>query len=159
MKHTIYILLAILILGACKEDKPKTDKRIHEINSVPNAADIIRNPVTANGLEDTTNLAKIQFDQLDFDFGTVNEGEKVKHTFSFTNTGELPLIISDARSTCGCTVPKYPREPIAPGKTGKINVVFDTAGKKEKQHKPVTITANTFPSKTVLNLNGFVTPK
>lgn len=156
--------LAIITAFGCQSEKgtksdKKSDRRIEEINGVPNAAELIRNPISANGIKDTTNLPKIVFTETKFDFGTVNEGDKVTHTFKFKNTGKIPLIIGDVRSTCGCTVPKWPKDAIAPGEENKISVVFDTAGKKEKQHKPITITANTFPSKTVLSLDGFVTPK
>ena len=146
-------------IGCQSEKTTKTNRRVEEINGIPNAAEMIRNPISAKGLQDTVNLAKLVFAKTDFDFGTVTEGDKVSHTFNFTNTGKVPLLIADVRSTCGCTVPKWPREAIAPGESDKISVVFDTAGKKEKQHKPITITANTYPSKTVLSLDGFVTPK
>lgn len=161
MKIIFPILLLVLFsVMACQPEKTsKTDRRVEEINGVPNASELIRNPISAKGIQDTTNLAKMDFQETKFDFGTVFEGDKVTHTFHFTNTGKTPLIISDARSTCGCTVPKWPREAIPPGGKEKISVVFDTAGKKEKQHKPITITANTYPSKTELSLNGFVTPK
>ncbi len=155
----IFFLALITAFGCQSEKEPKSDKRIEEINGVPNAAEMIRNPISAKGIQDTTNLPKMKFGKTEFDFGIVNEGDKVSHTFEFKNTGTIPLLISDVRSTCGCTVPKWPKETILPGEENKISVVFDTAGKKEKQHKPITITANTYPSKTVLSLDGFVTPK
>ncbi len=155
----IFFLVLITAIGCQTEKESKSDRRIEEINGVPNAAEMIRNPVSAKGIQDTVNLAKIDFTETAFDFGTVDEGDKVTHTFKFKNTGKVPLIITDARSTCGCTVPKWPSEPIPPGVENEISVVFDTAGKKEKQHKPITITANTYPSKSVLSLDGYVTPK
>lgn len=154
-----FLLILLAALGCQPEKASKSDRRVEEINTVPNAAEMIRNPISAKGLQDTTNLPKIVFVETEYDFGTVNEGDKVSHTFKFTNTGTVPLLISDVRSTCGCTVPKWPREAVPPGEQNKISVVFDTAGKKQKQHKPITITANTYPSKTVLSLDGFVTPK
>jgi len=155
----IFLMVLLAAFGCQSEKESKSDRRIEEINGVPNAAEMIRNPISAKGIQDTTNLPKIVFEKTDFDFGTVKEGDKVSHTFKFKNTGTIPLLISDVRSTCGCTVPKWPQEAIPPGKEDKISVIFDTAGKKEKQHKPITITANTYPSKTVLSLDGFVTPK
>ncbi len=155
----IFLFILFLIFGCQPEKAAKTDRRIEEINAVPNAAEMIRNPISAKGLQDTTNLPKMVFVETKFDFGTVNEGDKVSHTFKFSNTGTIPLLIADVRSTCGCTVPKWPKEAILPGEQNQISVVFDTAGKKDKQHKPITITSNTYPSKTVLSLDGFVTPK
>ncbi len=103
----------------------------------------------------TTNMT---FAEKSYDFGTIDEGEKVKHVFKFTNTGKEDLVISNARGSCGCTVPNWPKEPIAPGKTGEIEVQFDSKGKKGKRNQSVTITANTEPASTVINLTGEVTP-
>jgi Protein of unknown function (DUF1573) len=98
----------------------------------------------------------IAFEHTDFDFGTVKDGEKVKHTYKFKNTGSEPLIISSAKGSCGCTVPKWPSEPIAPGGSGVIDVEFDSKGKPGKQTKRVTVTANTTPAQTLLNISGTV---
>jgi hypothetical protein len=93
------------------------------------------------------------------DFGTVEEGAKVKHTFTFQNTGSEPLIISNAQGSCGCTVPAWPKEPVAPGATGQITVEFNSESKPGKRNQQVTITANTEPHSTVISLVGNVTPK
>jgi hypothetical protein len=102
----------------------------------------------------------IEFTETTYDFGTVKEGEKVTHSYKFKNTGKEPLIISNAKGSCGCTVPEWPREPIAPGKTGEIKVVFDSSGKGttdgQSQSKRVTLTANTDPVDTYLNIKGIV---
>ena len=105
-------------------------------------------------------LTSIKFDNPNYDWGKVNDGEKVTHIFKFTNTGKEPLIISDAKGSCGCTVPEWPKEPIAPGGKGEIKVVFDSKGKGSKEGKldtkKVTITANTDPAQTYLNIQGIV---
>ena len=101
----------------------------------------------------TTSIA---FEHTDFDFGVVDDGEKVKHTYKFKNTGNEPLIISSAKGSCGCTVPKWPTDPIAPGGEGAIEVEFDSKGKPGKQTKRVTVTANTVPAQTFLNITGTV---
>lgn len=93
-----------------------------------------------------------------YDFGTVTEGEIVTHTFSFTNTGEEPLIISDAKGSCGCTVPSKPTAPIAPGEDGEITVQFNSKNKKGARNQKVTITANTNPAQTFIYLTGTVNP-
>ena len=99
---------------------------------------------------------EITFAETEYDFGTVTEGEKVTHTYSFTNTGDEPLILSNARGSCGCTVPEWPREPIAPGGTGEVTVVFNSRGKGGDRNQRVTITANTEPAQTFLALKGTV---
>ena len=96
------------------------------------------------------------FDETEFDYGIVDQGEKVQHTYKFKNTGSEPLIISNAKGSCGCTVPSWPKEPIPVGGTGEIDVVFDSKGKKGKQSKRVTITANTDPTQTFLTIKGEV---
>lgn len=103
-------------------------------------------------------MTSIKFDELSYAWGSVNEGDKMKHTFKFKNTGTNDLIISDAHGSCGCTVPEWPKEPIKPGKTGEIKVVFDSKGKPGDQQKTVTLTANTDPANTVLTIKGAVKP-
>lgn len=84
-----------------------------------------------------------------FNYGTVNEGEVVDYVFKIKNTGNEPLVIKSAKSTCGCTVPKKPEHPIAPGEVADISVKFNTTGKGkrdggvQKNTKVVTVTANT----------------
>ncbi len=158
MKYFNLILLFAITLTAC--GGKKTEPEVQEIRVAPgSAADIIRNPVTSNQPLDTSNVAKIQFNETSFDFGSVEEGKVVEHIFLFKNVGKVPLLINDARSTCGCTVPTYPKEAILPGAMGKIEVKFDTKNKIDRQNKPVTVTANTFPSETKVELNGTVTKK
>ena len=88
------------------------------------------------------------------DFGNIEQDTKNEHTFYFTNTGTNPLIISSARGSCGCTVPKYPTEPVAPGAQAEINVVFSSGKKKGKQNKSITLTANTDPQQTKIYIKA-----
>jgi len=101
-------------------------------------------------------LPSFGFEQEDHDFGTINDGDIVEKTFKFTNTGEAPLIISNATATCGCTVPKWPKEPIAVGESGEIQVRFNSRNKVGIQNKTITITANTFPSVNKLRIKANV---
>lgn len=100
----------------------------------------------------------IQFAEMEHDFGTIDQNTTNPKTFTFTNTGEHPLIISDAKGSCGCTVPSYPREPIAPGETGEIEVIYRPGTQANQQTKTVSITANTEPATTVLRIKANVTP-
>lgn len=103
--------------------------------------------------------AAIYFAENSFDFGKISEGDKVTHDFVFTNKGSEPLIISDASASCGCTVPEYPKEPIAPGKDGIIKVIFNSEGKPGMQHKVVALTSNSNPASTEIYITGEVEPK
>jgi hypothetical protein len=105
-----------------------------------------------------TPLTTISFEEAEIDFGVVKEGELVSRTFTLKNTGTEPLILSNARGSCGCTVPEWPREAIAPGETASIKVDFNTTHKPGKRSQRVTITANTDPPQTFISLNGEVTP-
>jgi len=101
----------------------------------------------------------ITFDKTEHDFGTINEGETVTTEFNFTNTGKEDLIIVDARGSCGCTVPQYPKNtPIAPGASGKIMVSFDSNNKPGLQQKSVTLSANTASGREMLRIKSNVTP-
>ena len=98
----------------------------------------------------------IKFNSEEFNFGSIKQGESVTHDFEFTNTGTEPVIISSAQGTCGCTVPTWPKEPIAKGQKGTIKVTFNSAGKMGLQDKTVTISSNARMSPTVLHLKGAV---
>ena len=107
------------------------------------------------GLENQSAPATtIEFEENEFDWGTITQGEKASYVFVFTNTGNEPLLIKNAKGSCGCTVPQWPKAPIAPGEQGEIKVVFSSKGKKGKQSKRVTITANTDPVQTFLTVKG-----
>jgi len=111
---------------------------------------------------DTSNnvdAPSVSFDKEEYDFGTVNEGDVVKTTFTVTNTGKTDLVITNAKASCGCTVPVWPKEAIAPGETGDIQVSFNTSGKPNKQSKSITLTTNTVKGREVVKISGMVTPK
>lgn len=98
----------------------------------------------------------VAFVNNEFDFGTISQGSSNKHVFEFTNTGNEPLIITNAKGSCGCTVPRWPKEPIAPGATGEIEIVYKPGKQKNQQTKSITVTANTEPEKTVLKVKANV---
>ena len=85
----------------------------------------------------------ITFEKKNHDFGDVIQGEKVEYTFTFSNTGTEPLIITNVETTCGCTTPKgWPRDPIEPGQKGELTVAFSSVGKIGRQNKPVVVISN-----------------
>lgn len=153
-KYILFYSLLLLSLAACKnEPATNSEKKVEAIQTDDSNA-FIRMPVSASAEVDPEQVAKMEFEETVYDFGTVKKGTKVSHTYVFENTGKEPLVITDARSTCGCTVPTYPKHPIEPGKSGKIKVVFDTTNYSDRQGKPITITANTYPNKTELMIKG-----
>ena len=100
------------------------------------------------------------FEKMDYDFGTVQEGDQVRHTYKFKNTGDKNLILINVKGSCGCTVPEdWPKDPIAPGETGEIKVVFDSQGRAGNVKKNVRVEANTDPSLSLLTLTGVVKEK
>lgn len=106
---------------------------------------------------DPENPPVITFKDSVYSFGDISQGQIVKYSFEFTNTGKSDLIIQSVRGSCGCTVPKnWPEDPIKPGNGGKIEVQFDSEGKRGFQRVYITILANTKPTKTEVFMKGNV---
>ncbi len=152
-------MLMAAAMSAC-QPAGQSGERVTEIRppAGTSIADLIRNPVSADGQVDTSNVPKFSFDHTVFDFGEIPDTQPVTHVFTFTNTGKVPLIIAHVRSDCGCTAPQWPKDPVPPGGSGAIEVRFDPADKEGPQHKPVKITANTYPNTTVLTVLAKVKP-
>lgn len=143
MKSFILATLALLFLG-CSENASKKVKQ----ENVAEAS------VRQEANED---LPVMSLDRIEHDFGNINEGDVVETSFAFTNTGTSDLIILDARGSCGCTVPEYPKNtPIAPGETKDIKVKFDSANKPGNQTKTVTLTTNTERGREIIRINTIV---
>ena len=101
----------------------------------------------------------ITFKSITHDFGKVKEGEKAVHTYEFTNTGDAPIIISNAQPSCGCTTPSWTKAPVLPGKTGSVTASFDSSGKPGSFNKNVTVTSNATVGSISLSFKGEVIPK
>lgn len=161
MKYTSLFLL-VVGLASCGSEAPNADaSQVNSPADIRNSqpisnSSLVNNPISADTPTDLSQLAKMEFEEIVYDFGKLKEGDKVEHTFKFKNTGKSPLVISEAKGSCGCTVPEYPRSPIAPGETGEIKVKFDSSGKSGKQEKTVTLVANTNPNQTILRITGDV---
>ncbi|MEO6818403.1 MAG: DUF1573 domain-containing protein [Ginsengibacter sp.] len=109
-----------------------------------------------NGNGVVTDTTTVQIIDSIYNFGKVTDGEKVVYSYRFKNTGKFPLIISSAHASCGCTVPEKPEQPIKPGETGFLKVVFDSKGRIGQVQKEVTVVSNAYPSFPVLLLTGEV---
>ena len=178
MKNIVYAILAIglLSLGACSNDVEKRvtdlERRVAALegnggNTANNVS--LQDPNQNKPQVQNNNTPKqkpegplptMDFSEKVHDFGNIKEGDVVTKVFTFKNTGEAPLIISNATSSCGCTVPSYPKDkPIAPGEEGEIEVKYNSRGKKNQDNKVVRITANTWPATNNLSIKAFVEPK
>ncbi len=102
---------------------------------------------------------EMNFEVTEIDFGTHNEGDVLDTIFNFTNTGKLPLVITKVKTTCGCTTPFWPKEPIKPGEKSQIKVRFNTNHKPGKQSKTITIHANTKKMTETVKIKAYINPK
>lgn len=137
--------LCLLAVMSCKED---ASKKIDDSN-VAEAAE--RDAVASK-------FPKIEFDKSEHDFGEIEAKTNVETVFTYTNTGEAPLVITDIKSSCGCTVPKdWSREPLAPGEKGEFTVKFNGSG-TNKVSKTITVTANTETGTETVKITAFVKP-
>ncbi len=162
MKY-LFLFFGLTMIFGCQNTTAETKDDTFKAVKKPDGdySEIIRIEDSVFGDEkDTSLMAKMDFEAPVYDFGTVHEGDIVKHTFLYKNTGKRPLMLKVAHSTCGCTVPHYnTNTPLQPGDTDSIVVVFNTTNKIKKQNKPITVIANSHPNKVKLYLRGYVEPK
>jgi hypothetical protein len=105
-----------------------------------------------------SSMAKFKWEATTHDFAKIEQGTPVSHEFVFTNTGTTPLVISNVRGSCGCTVTNYTKEPIAPGKTGNVKATFNAAA-IGAFNKSIRVTANVEGANETLFIKGEVTKK
>ena len=165
-KLFVFLTTMAIVLSGCKDNN--TEKRIAELEAkldkLESNAGAVASPAATtvtspSNVKPEGPLPSFEWTETEWDFGTINEGDVVEHTYLFKNTGEAPLIIESAKPSCGCTVPSWSKEPIPVGGAGEILVKFDSKGKPNIQTKTVTITSNTWPKVTTLRFKTFVTPK
>lgn len=147
MKKIFVLALAVMSFAAC-QNSTKSD-----------ATAVSTTEVSTDGSNEAAGEASgesavLKFDDENYNFGKITQGEKVAYSYKFKNVGKSPLIILNATATCGCTVPEVPKEPIKPGDEGEIKVVFDSNGKSGMQDKVITVTSNAEPSVASLHLTG-----
>lgn len=150
--NKLIITAAMLFLLACKGEQDNSAQATEKISP-----DLLNNPATAGAPEGENKMPAFEFDESTFDFGSIKSGAEVTHEYRFKNSGNAPLLISEASGSCGCTVPQWPKNPIAPGDGGVIKVTFNSTGISGQVAKTVTILANTIPSTKVLTISGEVT--
>jgi len=148
MRHLVLLLVTLLTISAtsCKND---ASKKVDEEKAEKAEAKA----------EQKEKFPEMSFEEEVYDFGTITAGETVEHEFTFKNTGDAPLVISNAKASCGCTVPSWTKDPIQPGESGNMLVKFNSRGKKNQQNKMVRITANTEKGTETIRIKAFVEPK
>lgn len=123
------------------------------------ASGVLLNAQQSDATTTNTNGPEISFENVTHDYGTITVGANGEYEFEFTNSGNEPLILSQPRSSCGCTVPAWPRKPVLPGEKEKIKVTYNTAIKGRFQ-KTVTVMSNATTNKSVvLTIKGEVMAK
>lgn len=141
------ILLTVLLSGCFLTDQSRDEITTSDLNF----------PASGFAQTDTSDLPRIAFDHTMHDMGRIAQGQRIEMRFPFTNTGGSPLVISAVNGSCGCTVGKdWPTKPMAPGESGEITVVFDSAGRSGKQSKTVSVVTNSRRPTTVLIITGEV---
>ena len=143
------VFASLAIFSACDQETKKVEETV--VITEDQSAD------TLGGAKAPQQTTQIEFEDKQHDFGTIVQGEMVSHTFTFKNTGNSPLVIMDAKAACGCTVPQWTKEPVAPGETGQIEVKYNGSGSGQI-HKTVNVIANTEPAETVLEIKANVKP-
>ncbi|MBO0329272.1 DUF1573 domain-containing protein [[Muricauda] lutisoli] len=137
------LILVVALMGvSCKD---KASKKI--------VADNVESAVSRDASDKMVPV--MTFEKNEHDFGTIQRGTPQETVFTFTNTGNAPLIITNAKSSCGCTVPNPPKDPIAPGETGELLVKFNGSGQNQVT-KTITVNANTAKGSEILRIKAFV---
>ena len=150
MKNLVYSLILLFIISGCSQKNEDASNNV-TLKSQPKS----EKATPSNENKEAAN-AVFEFEETEWDFGEVKEGETVTHVFTFKNVGETPLVIQSARASCGCTVPEWTKDPIPVNETGKVEVSFNTTGRPNVQNKTVTIVANTKPEMTTLRIRAMV---
>ena len=101
----------------------------------------------------------IAFEETAHEFGDISQGDVVEYVFAFENTGTEPLVITDVKTTCGCTAPEWPRDPIASGQSSELKVRFNSAGKSGRQNKVITVISNAITSSSQVKITANVLVK
>jgi hypothetical protein len=158
--HSILSFSVAFLLFACDQKTASSDQQTTDNTATSTAAVPTSSQSTpATDVNATSEVAKMEFDAIQHDFGNLKEGDIVKHTYKFKNVGTAPLIISNVQVQCGCTTPSYTKTPVPPNSEGSIELQFDSSGKAGPQHKTATIFANVEGGQTQLVLTATVAAK
>lgn len=153
-----FALAAMVFASSCDQNTTATDAVVTENETAAEQTQPVNNPnvATTQNVASSENAPVMTFKETEYDFGTIKQGKVVDHTFTFTNTGNSPLVIESASASCGCTAPDWTKTPVAPGEQGQVKVQFNSAGKVGQQAPMVTIRANTEPNIVRISMKGTV---
>ena len=141
----IYTIILFVTVGLIIQSCENSDhKRL--------STDVVKNSKSAIKVGEKGSVPMMQFEETVHDFGNMIQGERVVYGFKFVNIGGSDLVITRVSTSCGCTVGDFPKEPVAPGEEGVIEVAFDSHNRKGFQNKSITILANTEPNSTMLRI-------
>lgn len=161
LKKNLFVLLVafLLVVASCKNDKSTSkESTLNDKESL--STELVNNPTSIDTNEvDMTQTGLLVFEDTVHDFGSLKEGEIIQHDFEYTNKGSKEVIITSAKGSCGCTVPEFDTEPIAPGEKGTMKVTFNSDGKPGYNEKNVQISTNGIPSKYRLTILAKVEKK
>lgn len=135
--------------------KLTVNKQLKNVSLVILVAFLSITGLQAQNVETAKKVASIDFETEELDYGTIEKGSNGVRVFTFTNTGNAPLIISNVKASCGCTVPTYSNEAILPGEEGEITVKYDTK-KVGKFTKTITVSSNATNTKKLLKIKGSI---
>lgn len=176
MKKTLSIIaLSVIGLGlvSCKKEE---NKGIQNSETAASDSTITVNPADSAGTAASVTppatggtaqapavsnqpLTTIALSQSSYDFGNIKKGDKVSHVYEITNTGKNPLVISEVKPGCGCTAPEFTKDPILPGKKGKITLSFDSSSFDGAVQKYADVFANVENAPIKLTFNANIQPK
>ncbi len=145
MKKILLVALAVITLSSCSKEKASDKIKAENLKEAK-----VRDSKISEG------SPVIEWDKKEHDFGTIDQGDKVETTFVLTNVGKTDLVVTDAKGSCGCTVPEWPKEAIKPGESADIKVIFNSRGKKNNTSNTITLSTNTETGKEEVRIKAFV---
>jgi len=147
MRKLLLFVFTGLLFAACNNDNPASKIKEENVEKAKQK------------MAELNKFPTMEFDVKEVDFGTHHEGEILDTVFHFKNTGEVPLVITNVKTSCGCTTPYWPKKPIKPGESDVIKVRFNTNHKPGKQTKTITIHANTKNLTETIRIKAYNIPK
>lgn len=137
----IFLLIGMLFTIGCKKENSSQKQ-------IKSTVQDNTNTKNTHSVPKITEESIIKFNEDMYDFKDIKRGQEVSHVFKFTNVGKRPLLISEVRPSCGCTTPKYTKEPVYPGKKGEITVTFDSSNFEGEVLKTIAVSGN-FETKVI----------
>lgn len=143
MKKYSIAFIAILALASCKNKDEFAPQQVDANNMVVAQGQLSMQDENMKKKLKPEEYPAIKFEETEFDFGNIKQGDKVEHIFKFTNTGKNDLFVMEVRPSCGCTAPEWTKTAVKTGESGEIKIIFDSKGKSGPQSKSIALLTNT----------------